>query len=1139
MIKQILAAILVCLLPARIAAVNDGSRYAAHSALASGHCVQIKVQDNGIYKLTYDDIKKYGFADPARVKVCGYGGWTLSEDFSQPYIDDLPEVPVWINKGQDGVFSSGDYLLFYGRGPVKWTYDAKKSAYEHENNPYSTYGSYFLIESETGPKEIETVASTGSPTTTLTVFDDYAVHEKDLVSISYTGRELWGENFSGSSSTQQISFPRIDGITSEAGSVKLSFAAASKTNLPVSLSIGGQTLITFNIPYLSGDYRKANMTEQWGVWPEGEKGDFITATVSTQASQASLAYLNYITLNMRRRLQSYSTGYTLFRHRQSIKEAVRYRISAGSFQVWDVTDNNNVRRMELTENAAEWTSEFITAPDNTLHEYAIVDPGLTFPSPQLVGKVANQDLHALPQTDMIIICPTLYKPYAEQLAARHRGEGLTVEVIEESLVFNEFSSGTPDATAYRRLMKMFYDRATTEAEKPRYLLLFGDGVFDNRHLTTQVAGLSPKNFLLTFQMKESLNEVNSYGSDDYFGFLDDSEGVSLPSDQIDIGVGRLPVSSETQAAEAVKKIINYIDNKQHGSWKSKIIFTADNTDSYSPYSFCMHANQSDSLARFIEAKYPEYMMYKFFMDAYRPVSTNGNTTYPEAKKAFLNTLAEGCFILNYTGHGSTTAWSSEDMLNITDVRQMTCDYLPLWITATCDFGWFDGEKTSAGEEAFLNRNGGAIALFTTSRVVYSQNNFEIHSRLLKYLFQTDATGAYPRLGDVIRKSKGELRGDANKLNYVLIGDPALRLNYPQWRVNVETINGQPVDDADAFAFGALDHITVSGSVADEDGNTVEDFSGNLDALVFDSRQTTESTVVNNDGDRFSFSSYSNQVFTGHTPVSNGRFEFSFTVPLDISYTDNNGKMIFYATDGQSHDAFGNFDRYSLTGTSGDMQNDKRGPEITEMYLNTETFADGDAVNPTPYFHARVADSDGINFSGTGLGHDITIAIDNNPVWTYNLNRFCSMLDNETALIGYSIPTLPEGEHTLVFRVWDILNNFTEDSLCFTVKEGFRPAINVTAFANPATTDTRFVITSNLPETKFDITVRIYTLTGQLVKTITGNAAAGYGKDLSLEWDLTADNGIRLRPGIYVYRATISTADGAETGQAKKIIINKQ
>jgi len=1117
--------------------MNDGSRYAVNSVLASGKWIRMQVKENAIYKLTYDDIKKQGISDPSKVKIYGYGGWILPEDFTKPYIDDLPEVAVYMDKGSDGIFSPGDYLLFYGRGPIQWTYNSASDVYEHVNNPYSMYGSYFMTESDTGPKEMETtgLSDSSSEATLLTTFDDYAVYEKDTISILNSGRELFGENFIKNSGTQSFVFT-IPGITSDPGKARLSFAAAPKAITPVNLSIDGQSILNLSVNVPGDYYTKACLVDGWGNW-NGDKTEKVSATVTYNSYNQAIAYLNLIALNMKRDLQFYPVAYTFFRSKESLsnQNPITYSIGnpTASCQVWDVTQNFDTRRMETT--SANDRMEFTTpASGNTLQEFVMVDLSKSFPTPEFAGEVQNQNLHALPPTDMVIIAPTLYLNQATQLAEAHQqASGLRVTVVDDRSIFNEFSSGTPDATAYRRFVKMFYDRATSDSDKPRYLLLFGGGLFDNRHLTNDGSKRDPKYYLLTYQVKESVNETTSYGTDDYFGFLDDNEGTNIAADGLDIGVGRFPVSSESQADDAVNKVISYMGNTQFGNWKSKLVFTADMAKDTDPT--FVHAGQADQLATYVEQNYPEYMLYKYYIDAYKLVDVNGKPTTPDASKGMMDRLNDGCFLLNYTGHGSTTSWSAEGLLNITDVRQMNFPNLPLWITATCDFGWFDGISTSGGEAAFLNKTSGAIALYTTSRVVNSLNNFYINTQLIRYLFMKDS-GKHYCLGDILRLSKNQLGSDSNKLNYVLLGDPALSLNYPEWNIRVDSINGNPVSDGETIPLKALDKVTVSGVITDETGNRADQFTGKLNATVFDSKQTIESVSTDNAGNRFSFTDYPGMIYSGNTGVTNGAFNFTFNVPLDVLYADTNGKMGLYAYDESlGKEAAGSFQQYILGGTGDNWENSGAGPEIAVMFLNTEKFKNGDPVNETPFFYAVVKDENGINLSGTGLGHDLELRIDNNL--TYSLNSYYTAVDITQGSVGFSIPELSAGQHSLTFKVWNIYNIPTTDTLNFTVVKGYKPAIlDLQAYENPAHTHTFFTFNHNLPGTVLEVEIGVYDLTGRTVWTYSEKGSSGYLQQYPVEWTLIDGAGNRVRPGIYIYRATIRTANSKETTQAKKIIV---
>jgi hypothetical protein len=1113
--------------------------YASNSVLSTGKWIQLKVSENAIYKLTYDAIKKMGFNDPSKIKIYGYGGWILEENFTKPYIDDLPEIAVWINKGNDNVFNSGDYLLFYGRGTVKWTYNSSNDFFEHENNPYSTYGSYFITENEQGPKEMTVQTSYSNTASEVTTFDDYQLHEKELKAIINSGRELFGESFSGNP-TQTFTFS-IPGITNDPGKVCLSFAGGPQEKKTVSLSIEGKQLLSLNI-MVPGAYKRADHVTGVKPWL-GDKSE--NTQVVIDYNSIGISYLDYISLNMKRNLRFYNNACTFFRDKASRNSALKYTIDNASSDclVFDVTDIQDVRLVQTSLNGSKLS--FGANTKGIVSEYAMVDISKSFPVPEILKEIKNQNLHALPQTDLAIIVPEGSVSFAETLAEKHRSlQGMHVTVVQAEQIYNEFSSGVPDATAYRRFMKMFYDRAKNENEKPKYLLLYGDGFFDNRHLT--VSKIDAQYYLLTYQVQKSTDENYSYGTDDYFGFLDDNEGLSLESDKLDIGIGRFPVSSYEQAENALNKVIAYMDNTNYGRWKNTVIFTADDTDD-DDKSF-RHVSQADELAMYVENNHHEYNIRKSYMDAFQPQDVNGKKTYPDAKGKLLTTLKEGCFLMNYTGHGNTKAISGEDMLNITDIYNMKFECLPLWITATCDFGWFDGIETSAGERVFLNKHSAGIALFTTTRVVTSEGNFRLNKRLIQNIFTTKKDGKHLCLGDIIRQSKIEVGNETNKLNYVLLGDPALRLNYPESKVQLERINGKMIDEGETVNFPALEKMTLEGQIIDETGTPVNEFNGNLYTAIYDTKQSIESVTTRvrrtSKGEdtivHFNYTDYPNIVYLGNDKVENGRFSFSFYVPQDISYTKEDlGKIIFYASDESRHiDSSGFFQNCTFYGTSDDFKDTDKQPEIITMFLNTKSFEDGSNVNETPFFYAEVFDEMGINITGSSLNHDITIRIDSSPPQRlYVLNDYYQPENEQKGHIGFSIPALPEGKHKLVFKVWNILNNSTTASLWFNVVKGLNPEIyNLSAFPNPAKEKTVFQLEYDRPEIPVEVEIRIYDLTGRLIWSHSETGASSYSKSYPVEWNLTNNAGGRVNSGVYIYQAFVKTAKGKETTKSKKIIV---
>ena len=855
--------------------------------------------------------------------------------------------------------------------------------------------------------------------------------------------------------------------------------------------------------------------------------------VSYSSSGHTNVRLDYIRMQFVRTLRPYGAC-TFFRSLTSVGNSSRFVISEANSNtlVFDVTDALNVKRVEADLNGSELS---FTIPAGRLREFVLVQTNQTFPSPEVVGEVASSNLHGLEQRDMIIISAPALVQQAERLAVAHREkDGLTVEVVTPEAIYNEFSSGTPDATAYRRLMKMFYDRSSSLGNPPKYLLLFGDGIYDNRGISGEVQGVSRSNMLLTFQSQESLN-VYSYATDDYFAFLEDNSGSNFSRDKMCLGVGRFPIRTVTEATQMVDKVISYMENKNTGSWKNNLCFMADdgsNTDGF----MTEHMEFADQLAGYVESEHPEFLVNKLYYDAYKKDMTAG--TYPDVRSGLQKLLKDGLLLFNYTGHGGTTALSDEKVLTQTDINQFTYTHLPVWVTATCDFTRFDDLNTSAGEDVFLNKSSGGIALFTTVRVAYSRPNFPINDNVIRNLFERN-NGRRRTLGEVMQATKNTL-SSVYKLGFCLIGDPAVKMAYPEFGMKVTTVNGQSVD-GNSISFKALEKITVEGEVLDVSGQLVTDFTGIVNPTVKDSKVTVTCLKNSNkdDSPAFTFTDYPNTIFIGNDSVRNGKFSFTFTVPKDISYSNLQGKMNLYAVDTESgNEAQGNFDNFIVGGTSDTAETDTIGPEIRALYLNDTTFVDGGQVNTTPYFFAELWDKSGVNITGSSVGHDMMLVIDESTVLSYNLNSYYELLPGEdgTGIVKFPIPALEPGKHTAEFWVWDILNNSTVRTFTFEVVEGLKPFLfDVIATPGIAREQVTFHLMHNRPESRMRVGIMVYDLAGRQLWKHEESGTSGLFENYTVSWDLTS-GGARMRPGVYIYRAAISTDNSKDATKARKFII---
>lgn len=1124
--------------------VNDGSRYTTNSILSQGNWFKVKITSTGIYKLTYEDLKKIGLSDPSKVKVFGYGGWILDEDFSKTYIDDLPPVSIWMSK-EPSSFGPGDYILFYGRGDVKWSYNIGQEEFVQEQNPYSSETFYFITENDSPQNLAETIIPEDLGSIVLTSFDDYVLHEKEITNIAQSGREFFGESFK-TNHKQSFNFS-LPGITSLQAKIRYEFIAKAQkgtASLKVNVNNNSSLEKSKSISEPTDRYAKASIIN-----------DFFTATNLPQNVSVNIEYtpaspsddnihLNYVRINYSRKLKPYG-GVTLFRSKNLLPQ-LGFRIAEATqdMLVFEVTNNTNIKKIDADFAGSELT---FGASNSSIKEYALIDPSKDIPTPTFVGKITNQNLHSLAGSDMVIIVQPSLQKYAEELANIHfEDSGLKCLIINPELIYNEFSSGKPDATAYRRFMKMFYDRAQTEEEKPKYLLLLGDGTYDNRFLNEEWKNGDNKGILLTYQSVNSISETASYVTDDYFGFLDDNEGTKLSIAKLDIGVGRLPVRDDYTASTVINKIRNYVKNEDNGLWQSTITLVADDAvaDSNSASSEISHFVNSDALAESVNSKYPFIITNKIYEDTYERVKTAlGTFTYPNAQKALTNSFNEGTLVLNYIGHGSSRGWSHENLSTYSDVERLTNSRLPLWITATCDYSRFDGNVNSGGEAALLNPKGGAISLFSTVRTVYASNNKNMNEAIFKYLF-VEENGQKLRLGDIFRRAKCEskLSEDENKLRFSLLGDPALRLNYPtnSYQVKVTQINDEVIG-SNTVQIKALSNVTIKGEIVDNYGYPVSNFNGTLQSLIYDNQQNLKTRGNKNEGETYNtvkdYKDYTNTVFSGKSNIENSKFEFSFTAPKDILYTEGFGKMVFYAkTSDGSREAQGSFSQYNVGGYDESVVQETNAPVITKVYLNEESFNSGDKVNIDPVFYAEVSDDSGINLS-SAIGHNISLILDGQIEYNLTPTFESKGTSSKVGTVKYLIPDLTEGKHSLQFKVWDIWNNSSTRNIDFeVVNENKAQTYNATIADNPAKDKVKFMFTSAAPQSNVNVRYEVFSLNGALQWRHEENCPVNVHTNYTYEWNLIANNGTKMQPGVYLCNIIIKVNDVEVSTKSEKLII---
>ncbi len=1117
------------------------------SALSTGTWYKIGVTHTGFYKLDYNFISGLGLKpesiNPANIRIVGNGGYMLSEDNAVPRPSDLLENSLLVNDNGDNIFDKGESVIFYALGTTAWYKDSINQRFIHQVNIYSDTSCYF-ISFDSGPgARVTSQAALPAANQIVTSYNYYDMHENELINPANLGRIWYGETFSSQLGNTTQSFNFSIGSMANQMYCAVSFAVISGvTNSSFTADINGNTVgsSTFTIPS-SADGNAININYVGGTAACNSSVASVTIKFDP-ADASSMGYLNYIELNGRAAL-TMSGDQMAFRDWQSVGAGhiANYKLgSAGNnTTVWDVTDPQ--KPVILTGNFDGSYYNF-TQEASRLHEFAALN-ATNLPAPVFIKKVRNQNLHGETVADLIIVTNPAFYEQAQKLASYHRSyDNMNVVTATTDEVFNEFASGRQDISAIRDFAKMFYDRAGSDSSKmPHYLMLFGGASYDFKNRLS-----NNTDFLPVFESSESMKADDAFSTDDFFGFLDNSENIGNPGivNALDIGIGRLPARNTDDANAMVDKIINYRSAATLGPWRIAASFMADKE--------CVgikkydqagnHMSDAQDMAAGV-ALYGEgiYNNQKTYVDALPIISTPAGARCPDANAALDEQVFNGTFLINYNGHGNPTVWSSERILTNDDFNNWNNkNMLPFMVTATCDFGQFDHPQfVSSAEQLLERKDGGVIAILTTTQAVFSGPNHELNIQYLYAQFQKNSNGQYNTFGESCRKGKNEtylVSGNPleiiNFRKFSLLGDPALIPDFPKHKVTIDSVfdaHSQKLADT----LKALGAYLLKGNVHDINGNVLTGFNGLLYVSIYDKPHS----IVTISGCDDTFSVQNNIVYRGRISVTNGRFSFTFITPKDLNYSFGNGKISMYANN-EITDAAGTESNIIVGGFS-DHPVLNNEPPVVKAYINDSMFLNGGITGSNTSLFVTLYDKTGINVSGTEVGHDLTAVLDGNINTPYILNNYYVTAPDsyQYGFVSFLLNGLTEGPHSITVKAWDVNNNTGSGDVNFVVVNGQIMDIQQLGnYPNPFSNLTHFVFEHNHPDEELNVQITIYNVAGALVKKIDQALTPTGSRTAGIIWDGTADGGGKLPPGMYVYRLNIATATGYKTTAYQKLII---
>ncbi|MFT7330777.1 MAG: hypothetical protein ACI848_000845 [Roseivirga sp.] len=1113
---------------------NLQSKKAFNSVLSTGEWYKFSIDTTGVFRLDRSFLQSLGInvssVDPRNIKIYGNGGQMLPFLNSSFRNTDLQENAIVVSGEEDGKFDANDSILFYGIGPDGWDVDLLPNNTRHQKNIFSDESYYFITTSGSAGKRIENdIPIDDSSSQIVTTYNDYTFYEKDEINLFAVGQQWFGENLA-IENTQTFTIPFPNSLTSSDINVRVRGVVDSSTASQMTIKANGQQIFNLNFPaVLSGSLTHAFARENIGSISSNGGDVQVEITFNNNGNPSAKAYLDYIEVIGEKQLSA-GDGQFGFRNLNNANATgiVQYEIQNASSisQVWDVTDFLNPIR--VTNQSTGGNFEF-KANAGIVNEYVVLnDSDYYVPKTISESKVENQNLHALIDVDYVIVTKDFLLSQVERLADYHRERGLTVEVVDVEKIYNEFSSGSPDLTAIRDFTKFLYDSASSPEKRIKYLCLFGDASYDYKD---RIVGNN--NIVPAFLAYESFNLATSYLTDDYYGMMDSNEGLLSFIDKQDVATGRIPVSDVIQASDAINKIINYNSTNSFGDWRNLVTLVADDLDIASEF---ILQSTMEKIADTIKVRKPILNVKKIFSDAYQQSTTAGGQRYPDVNTEISNSVETGTLLVNYFGHGGEDGWSGERILGIPQVQSWSnFNSQPLIITITCEFSKFDNPlRLSGGEYLIWNKNGGTIALITTTREIFTNVGRVINEKLMKVLLNFNNEEL--TIAESLMNVKNQITANQRLFIYYL-GDPAMKLAVPKANIKLTRMNDIDITQS-IDTIKALSKVSFDGIVTDASDNILPDFNGELSVTVYD-KPINRSTLDNDNHNMImEFDALESKIFRGRAAVENGFFKFDFIAPRDLRIAYGQGKLSFYA-DNDIVDRAGYSLDVTIGGINENAPEDNTGPQI-QLFMNDESFVEGGNTNASPLFIAVLEDESGINTSITAVDHDIIAILDGDQSNPIVLNDYyqTELNDFKKGKVKFPFRNLAPGLHTIELCAWDTYNNSSCATLTFIVVSDSELVLdNVLNYPNPFVNYTEFWFNHNKPNENLEVQVQIFTVSGKLVKTINQTVQSDGNLSRSITWDGLDDYGDRIGKGVYIYKLNVkSLLSNLQAEKYEKLVI---
>jgi len=1087
--------------------------------------IKLRIDMEGIYRITAQDLTDMGMtiqpSDIPFIKLIGTGGLPLSETMTDTDFLTLPEQPIFVRTEPNGQLND---IIFYGGSAAGFIPDGRGD-FEHFVHPYTNQSSYILtIGNSTPGKRMDIATPMTEPIVNKpTIYSARIFNEEEFVNPFGTGsgREWFGKQVDASIPATYTSV--LDGLVRQ-GNIRYRYVVAHKnaTSGTFTITESGKSLGSTSVGGVgSGSYnyvdaiRTPIRTAQLPAASlESDNRSALQFNYSNSAPNSSIGYIDWFEITYPAELTARNNTLELFTDTNHIG-STEYTINGFSGEVWgmDVTNRQNPI---LTTNIANTGGMYIMrtnlerkTPRRFLFSGTVRKPQMSVEqSVPLFDSDLSADIILIAHPD-VIASANEYKKYRES-----QGE-YTVSVISTADIYNEFSGGMLDVSALRNFIGKAYHTWKT---KPEYVLLWGDGHFDPKNISFQTANLVPA--YQVPQIGDTFHSVDSYCTEDYFVRVVGNDKIP------DIAIGRIPVTNNNSGFAVIDKIRLYENDADPGIWRTISTFVADDGPTTIGNS---DGNTHTEDAELVSQGFPDYIQpRKIYMVEYPLENAARGRRKPSVTEQFISTAnGTGTLTLNWIGHGSPRLWANE-LIFEKDVHipMFTNTTKPFFLSgATCDFGRFDDANRQCGAEEFVTkRTGGAIAVFASTRAVYANQNSRITNRYFTEVFSTNPiNNKHLTIGQALYNTKLNFTTE-NDQKFLILGDPALRLNIPSYRIIIDTINNTPLQETDAVSLKALSKVKIRGSIYDLSGTFSNDFTGTVFITLRDGSyvekvkdptdpsKPNEIHVINKVGGILNRSSWQ---------VENGIFTAEFIIPKDISFTNENGGIYLYANSGKKH-AMGKTDKVIINGVDTVEYDDTEGPTM-DLFLDSKQFSAGDMVRNSPMIILDLSDETGINTTGAGIGHNIEFRIDDGEPIDATETYQTSFTDPRQGSAQKQVFNLSPGHHTITARAWDILNNYRQTTTHFMVADPNSFIVqDVLTYPNPSFGEMRMNFIHNQSQ-PFSVEIHIFAADGRLVRTF--STSVNQVRNAEIAWDAKDNNGNMVPSGPYYFFIEGTAFDG--------------